>query len=1163
MENFDLIKTKLGKVNLIEASAGTGKTYNIAGIYLRLIVEQFYKPSEILVVTFTDAATGELKDRIMKKLKKALGLFNKILQNNNSVETDDSENEQLLKIYEKLQNKKKSIKYLNLAVLSFDEAAIFTIHGFCKKILNENAFESKTMFNFKVKKDVSDILYDLVLDYFRKNFMTESLEFIQFLQNSDLFKQDSIMQLTSQVINNPKSIVVPDYDDISWNYVEKGSTQIASEFKSLKNLYFKNKEDIIKILNFDGLSKSKIKSKKITEYIDGFDELIKNCDIFNALEVSKYKYFSLSYLRGALKKNFKEEQIYHKFFEVFEDFLQKVSEFKELIQKFFILQKKRIIDFVRQKIDIERKKISFFTFSDLLKDTWKAVNSDDRRLINVVRKKFKAALIDEFQDTDTVQYEIFKKLFFENKDKISFMIGDPKQSIYRFRGADIYSYLKAKKLADNKFTLNCNYRSCSKLLTAFNTLFSHKDNLFKNTNINYEKVSSGCDNYEYNRRGKPLEIVHVKTQQKKPNKEDFLKIIFNHVSYSILNILNNSEIIKPDNITVLVKTNQECERVKNSLAELGIPSVVSSTSDIFRTEEAKELFYLLKVILEPSNISYLGLALSTCYLNKTPAQIKHILDDDNENIISDFQQKFKEINDNFFKKGFASAVELMNNKFEIYSNLLQFEDSERKITNYRHLIELIQEGTLSNNNSLESIIKWIHEQIFDDIKKSDSSQKELRLESDEKAVKILTLHKSKGLQFDVVFCPSFIARTKKNSPDFSRYHDSNIDDEIVINISGDEFDKQQKEEEEEEMRLFYVGLTRAVKKCVLYLPDYKISDKSPMGYILGDSKNILNELKKIAEKSENTIGITSIDETFSIDGQKKYEKKYNFKLNMPQIDSYKINNLFKIHSYSSLTKSSSENILFDFYGEDEVNRESFIEFDSVINQDVFNIPKGANTGNFFHQILEEIPFNIEDNVLKEEVSEKSFEYQIDSKWHNPSIDVIKNVLNTNLFSDNSSFKLKNIPLKDRLSEPQFYMACDKLNSDILIKKIKNIFSRNLLKDVNLNFKEFEGFLTGFADLIFRYKDKYYIVDWKSNYLGNSVKFYSPQRLKEDIIKNKYFVQIYIYSQALHYYLEKKLPNYNYNSNFGGVFYIYLRGVTNNPDDIYGKYFKKIDKKFFQ
>ncbi|MGM0609363.1 MAG: UvrD-helicase domain-containing protein, partial [Candidatus Muiribacteriota bacterium] len=832
-QEFNLNNLELNNgIKIIEASAGTGKTYNIAEIYLKLIVDKNLKPSEILVVTFTEAATAELRERVFEKLN-----ANKLNQEFSDIGKQNIKN----------------------ALNNFDEAEIFTIHGFCKKVLSENAFEAKALLNFGIKTNSDYLINDLVKDYWRENFYNNDVGFLEKLEQLNI-DWDNIKQVIEKILNKPDIKVL--YRDLT-----------------------KDEEE--------------------------------NLEIFN---------------------------------------------FKEIIDD--------IIKTVIEKYEIERKKSNILTYSELIQDVKNILIENTNCLKPLLVNKYKGFLIDEFQDTDAVQYEIFKKLFFEHNEMISFMIGDPKQSIYSFRGADINSYLKAVNDVekDCRYTLKKNFRSSENILKAYNFLFKQIENPFLNDKIKYHEIDAGGKKRQKDLNVDfPLEFIHIETDAN--NIDSLEKKISEHVAMKVKELINDGE--SAENITVLVRKRKQGELIKNEFNKLSIHSVINLDDNVFNTNEAKELLNLLRAIQNYRNNSILARALSGIYINYDFIKLKELFIEENTYDIQNIYDNFSNVLEDFNKFGVSAALKKLDNLFEINKNLLQSNNFERHITNYHHLIELLEEYCHGKQKSLSNLINFLDDNIKTKDSISADDSKEQRLESDEKAVKIFTIHKSKGMEYPIVFIPFNFINSPVKTKFYYTYTDNEGKNTILLNPGklkdGEKVLKAKEyvelEEAQEDMRLFYVAITRAVKKCIVYSNSYKLFHKTPLGRLLkieNKANDIFSSIKaqidscnfiKLEEGEINDIeNIEAVENTCNNKSLK------NLKLNREIDNSYRINSFSSINSKSGINEVFKE--LIDGK-DDDVENDLLITVNSQEDEEIYsilNFPKGIKTGHFFHEILEEIDF---------------------------------------------------------------------------------------------------------------------------------------------------------------------------------------------------------------
>jgi exodeoxyribonuclease V beta subunit len=1207
MNKFDLINTPLTGTNLIEASAGTGKTYAIAGLFVRLIIESQFTADQILVVTFTKAATDELRQRIRKKLVEAKEAF--IYGSGVDRFIND--------LVQKTTNQKQAADRLQDALIDFDRAAIFTIHGFCQRILHENAFETGSLYDTELITEQETLLLEIAEDFWRKNFYRQSPEFINYvLKNKNITGPKDFLKLLGRVKTRDIKIIPS---------IKKAEIKTLDAyrqiFKTLKKRWHDSRDEVIELLNDPSLKATTYGSMKVISMVEEMDN-------FTASKSPGFPIFDRfdNFTTNKIIKSTKKNRIspHHEFFNFCDQLKLVYSELETEFDHYTLFLKTQIFEYQKSEISKRKKKKNIQFYDDLLYNVRDALRQDAKggknALIRAVRQKYKAALVDEFQDTDFIQYEIFTHLF-SSKESGLFMIGDPKQAIYGFRGADIFSYMKAASNADSKYTLFENWRSKPGLVAAVNTIFSNVKSPFVFNEIIFDKakpakkpdVSSNVKNENKDAllklwyvdskmaEGKEAEGGKGEKRFNKPiNKSDAVMLISNAVSGEIARITSHMDHpVASGDIAVLVRTNRQAGMIKDSMSKRNIPSVLYSTGNIFDSDEAMEIERVLSGIAEPGNERRLKSALVTRILGLTAQELDSA--EKTTQGLETWMVKFREYFKVWNNHGFIRMYRFFMNQEGVKKRILSLEDGERRLTNLLHISELLHKKSEEKNLKMTGLIKWLSEQRDPSTTRLEEHQ--LRLESDELAVKIITIHKSKGLEFPVVFCPfcweSSQIKDKGRKDKEIVFHDGSKSRSLTFDIGSKEIEDHialaQNELLAENLRLLYVALTRAKERCYLFWGRFNQAETSAMAFLLHDlfhDKNILKtddivaelkkrfnrlnpdevlaDLKRISDKSNGTIELSLIPDenglkykTFIEKEEKYYCRKFNGK----------IDKRWKISSYSSLVYDKVyDNELPDHdsvYLPEIKTTGSHIDFQSFSRQseqtdyseeiDIFSFPKGTKAGIFFHDIFENIDFKQDLEEIKESlITEKLYEYGFDLKWKNVVCDLIENVISTPLFTDRKSFLLSSISGMDRINEMEFYFPL----KTVTPKKIRKIFSDyggiNIPAEFpsnmeRLSFSPATGFMKGYIDMIFRHKDKFYLVDWKSNYLGNHAEDYRKTSIDRIMSDDLYILQYHIYLLALHQYLKLHVPEYSYESDFGGVLYMFLRGIHKQHGPEFGIY----------
>lgn len=1156
MKSLNSITCPLDTLNLIEASAGTGKTYNIQNLFARLIIEKNYTVNSILVVTFTEAATKELKDRIRKILNDLL-----VFLETGTVQSDQKE--RIEKLSERFSTpdiyKRKHI--IKNALSNFDEASIYTIHGFCSKMLNQCAFETSSLFNTTLENNPNTMIREIIEDYWRTNF----------------YKIDI---LTKIVFEYKKITIDKLYNFIIKILQKQGLKLIPSKispinFQNLSEIYQRLKEEwdfneIISILNGAKLNQATYKPVKIQKAAENMEYFLNgkfNSDFFSSIDL-----FTLKKINS--KKTAKSNDINHEFFSICDEFLNIIN----MIPAFINLQ---CHEYFKTKYKEKKDRQNLITFDDLLINLDNNLNSKEAgTLINNIRGMYNAVLIDEFQDTDPVQYSIFRKIFIDG-NKTTFLVGDPKQAIYGFRGADVYTYKKAKEELQNKkghtYTIDKNFRSIPNLVNGVNSLFSEKEpGVFVNDFINFHSIKAKDfdPQNDLTKNGKqetaPIKILFNENAQKNP---EFNIFAFQQTSNEIYKLLTNSELkvgkeqrnVLPQDIAILVSNHAQAANLQPYLRELNIPVVLQASGNIFDTPEANNIALMLSAIADPGNAPIIKGLLTSDLFSITSTDLHSFLENDSE-IFEKLVELFRTAHEIWVKGSFIEMFNFFISENKINEYLLTQEQGERKLTNYLHLAELIEQQEMENRLNISALISWYQKQ--QNPKTRDEQENyEIRLESDTQAVQIMTVHKSKGLEFPIVFCPFLGSRKPSSKSSIFEYHNSLGD--FILDFSGENINKSQANDEylEELMRMVYVAITRAKYQCYIFWGNTTSNISSALTYLFhrdtlyNDKKisqigkgNIVDALSKkfnkkpidmIPDSSKLSEQIELITEFDDYDETKKYETMETIPFINVRKFKGEIDKIWRISSFSNLStedKSIVPEIPIDY---DDIEENEKV-IDTKIN--IFNFPAGVKTGNCFHSIFEEIDFTTSEEKIKNIIKEKLVYFQLnadDEKSNTETLDLVykmvENVLKVDLSPKIPGLRLEKISKQDRLTEVEFNIPIHHNQSKITFPDIL----KNSKYNIKINDDIFQGFMTGFIDLVIRYKGKFYIIDWKSNRLSGNKNDFEEKNIIREMHKHNYNLQYLIYTTALNIYLKSQIPNYDYKKHFGGIFYVFLRGVEHN------------------
>ncbi len=1078
---FDVNNVELESSNLIEASAGTGKTFSIAILVLRLIIEKNVDLKQILMVTFTKAAVAELESRIREFIREAYRYIQ-----NPKYKIDELIKGLVDKGISKTNTKIISDR-LKGATLNLDETSIFTIHSFCQKTLTEFAFETHQLFGSELLDNQSQIIEKASNEYWRKEITTLSVEKIELLRSVGLSKED----LTS-VIHKGLS---------GKKFIYKETLEVDKYFES-------------------SLKKSKIAQDKRERFLNYFQRSEEK-EIAHIIEGGRYAkdtFLPIANNPEKFLEKLLEKQDKAYVTKTFPQLLEKAIHYQEVIkelntslQNLLFFYYGNAINIVKKHVDKTKQRLSVMVFDDLITNLYQAVTGPQEDLLKAeLQKKYKAVFIDEFQDTDSKQYKIFDKLF--GKSSILFYIGDPKQAIYSFRGADIDTYKDAANSTNKAFTMDRNYRSTPQLIEGMNAFFGLIENPFADKNILYEPVKNGQKRKELeldNKIQKPIAYLSCSNKRK----------IAEQVSFHILNLLQNNYRIEdrrviPSDIGVLVRSKKDGIQIKKALNRLQIPSVTIDDAKVLESSESQNIFYILKATLEPNRAN-----INRALLNPlTSISKEYLLQDSLEKDLI----RFNEIEKEWQKNSVFGALSLFLRLYHVKSHLLnsKSDNGERILTNIFQIMELLLRKELEGKLLPEELLNQLHNIIEGkDIQGDEYAQ---RIESDEDAVKIVTIHKSKGLSYNLVFAPFLDLQSKaKSDYTFLEFKDAKLEACFSMYKTEEEAAIYQEQTEQENRRLIYVALTRAVYKNFIFHNTYHTGGKgSIMHFVKEMHPTAYFELLKQLEFPKNKYQITKIKERKPAKVFSRNIKKNWSVLSYSQLSDAHI-------SFTSEKKDSWEN---------EYNKFVYTQ-----------LPKGPIAGNFLHDLFEHADFSKTDfTELINDISKKYnsiFDKSLIDKYQ----EFILNVLNSKF--TNSKFKLSEINNSKKLPELEFYFNLSNFKPDQIqkISQLIDIESSTII----------QGAMYGFIDLFFEHQGKYYILDWKSNFLGNKIEDYSDDNIELAMRGNNYHLQYLIYTVAVKRFLSLKLPNFDYDKDFGGVFYVFLRACRKNQST--GIFYSKPDE----
>ena len=1173
MKTLDLCSFPLEALALIEASAGTGKTYAVANLYLRYLLEQKLGVDEILVVTFTEAATQELRDRIRARIQELIQVFN-------GAPSDD---QVLGHLYRHSTDLAADKLRLRIAERQMDQAEIHTIHGFCQQLLSRHALDLNVALTQNLVEDTKPLLLQVCEDFWRQKVLTlpkeQVLEVYQYWSTPE-----SLMLSLTPLIHRRPERCSPQLEEGGLDVWQERYQESISWYHELKQKTLAHIDELEAVI-----AASKLKGLK--HKLNWLAAIRHWCESeylsFDLPKTSSRKNLFAVFTPGGLSQETKKgcEAPQHEYFTFLEAHLdaQPVS-----LKHVFLVQ---AFQEIKEAFNREKASQGAVSFDDLILSVAAAIANDHTRdtLINVVRERFSAALIDEFQDTDREQYQIFSSIFASSlegkKDASMVLIGDPKQAIYAFRGGDIATYLRAKQdISEHQrgelFTMDTNWRSSPEMVSAVNQVFQQQEQPFMAKAIPFYPVNAAKDSREELKNSAALNISVVRNDGRK--KEALSAILADNMAKQILSLLASDSVQYAD-IAVLVRSGNEAELVKNTLSSYGLGASYEGKHNIYESAEACSLYNLLAALAEPGDEYLLMRCLSDLFFGVDDSRLYDL--QNRAGVLEHYLDIFSELHRVWLRHGVLAAIRASLSRLDVYQSWhqegLDNIDWERRLSNINQLAELLQNQSEKTRGHF-ALLRWLQKNIRASALADDESR--LRLENDEQLIRIVTIHKSKGLEYPYVFLPFlFSAR----GADMAWFYDDagklNLDllkDEANLSVVD-------RERLAEDIRLLYVALTRAKYQCFLGTFFYKGAGQLSLGvaktawaYLLPGESALANmdeelyctALQRLADLSNNMIAYELIDEDalkndlqrFSVAVQKLKPRVLQDGAEQAGVLSpaelgRSLSNSWKIQSFTALMQENhAQPSSHGLVSNKPLQAERVPTQTSVSDGlSILDFPRGSKAGTFLHTLFENVEFEtaqpldqvnakgepvslrdmIHDklslaNLVEDETLEQWSEYL--SHW-------LAHVL---AFELQPGFSLSTLALSAFQAEMEFCFKVERCQA----AEFNHLLSKYDSAVPSLDFSSFEGHLKGAIDLVFEHKGRYFLLDYKSNYLGATIGDYSEENMAEAMLDHRYDLQYLIYSVALHRYLKFSLgAAYSYERDFGGVYYLFLRGLPHNPE----------------
>lgn len=1154
---LDVLSFPLQGSHLIEASAGTGKTWTIAALYLRLVLGHGVPaprlPADILVLTFTDAAARELRDRIRARLDQAARCFA------GEGGLSDPFIAALLDEWPEEQHP-ACARLLDMAAQSMDEAAISTIHAWCARVLKEHAFDSSCLFEQALQADISAETSQVCWDYWRV--------FVSPLSRQELALVHECWKGPHDLLVLSAGLSAPELPPVSAaslsEVLSAWQHERAARLSALKQPWLTGADEYRDWLL--GLGKNlKGRASSINDWMDKLHAWASDPA---ADKPDLTKTATQALVPAGLAERWLGEgpAPRHHLSEAFAGLLDELADLPSVSGALLQHAMAWMADSLRQLLD----QAAVFSFDSLLQKLDAALDGPRASdLAGILRRQYPVMMIDEFQDTDPLQYRIFERIYqpaVQRDDASLILIGDPKQSIYSFRGADIHTYLRAARDCSGRVhTLTRNFRSSQAMVEAVNTCFSlHESTVFRtclpDVKIDFHPVQwQGLDEsleidgtqavaltaawVDEDSPGKGLGAVSYRKQAALLCAGNIARLLrLGAAGRAGMRGPGGFRPLQPADLAVLVNTHTEADLLRQALSMSGVRSVyLSENESVYQSPQAAELSLWLGACLDPSDERAVRAALGTPSLGLDLAALYRLTVD--ERAWDSQIERFHGYRLMGERRGILPMLHRLLHDFQVPSRMLAGgSDGERQLTDILHLAELLHAAG-TQLDGMHAVLRHLHEQM--QVAKAEDARR-LRLESDEGLVRVLTVHKSKGLEFPLVFLP-FICESRNVGKNLGPYLLPQEDGRMwLAQATAAQLELLEQERLGEEVRKLYVALTRARHAAWLCLGPLAQVGNRGIGQLLGpglqESWSRLHARKPLLFawseplQPEPSHGDTSQWPDTALAPARSLSRRV-------------LEDSWWFASYSALCHhglsapaTAAEDILRESLQQPGELPATMTAADAAPISRLHGLPRGSETGNFLHSLLEwaahcrfRLPADTRDMIARR-CAVRGWEAHID-ELHDWLHELMVASLDLGLAG---CPPLQFAGLDAIQAEMEFWLPVGRLG----IQRLDSLVSRSTFAAAarpGLPDGQMNGMFKGYIDLVFRHEGRYYIMDYKSNDLGPGPASYSDAALAAAMCASRYDVQLIMYIFALHRLLQARLPDYDYDTHMGGGVYFFLRG----------------------
>ncbi len=1223
--DLDVFSCPLDGIRLVEASAGTGKTWNICGLYLRLLLERGVPVESLLVVTFTRAATAELSTRIRDRIVDTLHVLD-----GGEPGADPFVPRLIETVLATGMGAEEMTKRLRHALQVFDEAAIFTIHGFCQRALADTPFAAGLPYALELVEDDSALRLEVAQDFWRREVAAGTLPaalveaLVQRGDSPDAWADILERDMARPLAERRWDEAGPDAE------LDSGREAVVRAYRGAVHTWRAEADAAMAALGaaLDGLNKTSYKPEAVEKARRQWDDWLGADDAMWPLPADKDSKLALLAADTLAQKTTKEgakkgiAPPRHAFFDAAAELLAARVRADAALDAARRRLMRRFLDECSADLRRRKRERRQIAFDDILWNAYDALTAGRQPWLGAaLHARFPVALIDEFQDTDPLQFAIFERVYnSEDRAGSLFLVGDPKQAIYSFRSADLFTYLMARDRAGARYTLRHNQRSSPALIEACNRLFGANRGVFMLDGLDYQRVEAGTrprppfiDTSASGAGAAALQLWRIPRDEVANDEAGeegghrlpralALQRAAAATAAEIARLLaagTAGEVcigergLAPADIAVLVRSHGQGARMRRALAAMGVGSVELSQASVFHTDDAEELERVLLAIAEPARQKRVMAALATTAMGRDAGALAALADD--EPALLATLERFAGWHERWLARGFGVMLRQWMADEGVAARLLARPDGERRLTNLMHLAELLQQaaGAASPEVLLRALARRRREE-------GGGEATQLRLESDRNLVQIVTIHRAKGLEYGVVFCPFLFDGhpPRGDAGPMRAWHEA--DGRLVLDYRCDAASDKtiaarlRFERQAEDLRLAYVALTRAIHRCYLVVgcyarlgsgrPSHSEAARSLLNWMVagaGMDAEAWNAHRmspaEIDAHWRRLVGgahgngqpLMRLDDL--PDGSGTPLAPADAAGARPRAQRPPpIPAGWRIGSFSALLSGASHeqaardhdaralpatSIAASLTPEQAAAAEPAPGVPAAIHaDDILRFPRGPVAGDCMHAVFETIDFTEPagwDDAIAAALA--AHPQRLPTAHRGAAHDgelarlprmlrrMLADVLATPLLPpglDSAPLTLNTLVPARKLVELGFHLPAPRLSA----AELNTWLAARGYRVPQLAFAELGGYLKGYVDLIFEHDGRFWVLDWKSNHLGDRPEDYAAPRLEEAMQVHGYHLQHLLYTVALHRHLGRSLPGYHYEHHFGGVLYLFVRGV---------------------